>query len=149
IRLEHEEQNAHGGKTRTVHVIKTPVREGGRIVGVLGIFWDVSEQARREEQLRQAQKMEEVGRLARGVAHDFNNLLTGVLGNLALLQAQLGEGPPGQELVGAPEQAAWRAAHLTRQLLGFSRRTLLHTEPTSLNRTVDEVVSLLGRTLDP
>jgi PAS domain S-box-containing protein len=148
-RIEIEEQNAHGGKTRTVRVVKTPVREGDRIVGVLGIYWDVSEEVRLEEQLRQAQKMEAVGQLAGGVAHDFNNLLTSVLGNLSLLQAQLGSSHSGQELIHAAEQAAWRAAHLTRQLLSFSRRTVLHTEPTSLNRTLDEVVSLLGRTLDP
>jgi PAS domain S-box-containing protein len=149
-RLELEEQNLLKGRLRRVRVIKTPVRDSeDHIVGVLGIFWDVTEQHALEEQLRQAQKMEAVGQLAGGVAHDFNNLLTAILGNLSLMQASLSPADPNRPLVEATERAAWRAATLTRQLLGFSRRTLLHPEPLVANQIIQEVVGLLQRTIDP
>jgi two-component system cell cycle sensor histidine kinase/response regulator CckA len=149
-RLELEEQNLFKGRLRRVRVIKTPVRDSQeRIVGVLGIFWDVTEQHALEEQLRQSQKMEAVGQLAGGVAHDFNNLLTAILGNLALLQSAVPPSDPHRSLVDASERAAWRAATLTRQLLGFSRRAVLHTEPLNANHTISEVVGLLNRTIDP
>jgi PAS domain S-box-containing protein len=149
-RLELEEQNLFKGRMRRVRVIKTPVRDNqDQIVGVLGIFWDVTEQHALEEQLRQAQKMEAVGQLAGGVAQDFNNLLTAILGNLALMQGSLASGDPNRPLVEATERAAWRAATLTRQLLGFSRRTLLHPEPLNANHIIQEVVGLLQRTIDP
>jgi CheY-like chemotaxis protein len=102
-----------------------------------------------EGQLRQVQKMEAVGRLAGGVAHDFNNLLTAVLGNAALLQQRLERGGPDQELLGAIERAAWRAAELTRQLLGFSRQTMLWLRPLPLSESAREVVTILERTIDP
>ena len=149
-RLETEEQSLIGGQQRTVRVVKTPVRDdSGRPVGVLGIFWDVTEQRSLEAQLRQAQKMEAVGQLAGGVAHDFNNLLTAILGNLSLLTGAAPLEAPARELVQAAESAALRAANLTGQLLGFSRRTLLRPEPTNVNHTINEVVAMLRRTIDP
>jgi PAS domain S-box-containing protein len=149
-RLETEEEGVVRGRRCQVRVIKTPVcDEHGEPAAVLGIYWDVTEQRSLEDQLRQAQKMEAVGQLAGGVAHDFNNLLTAILGNLALVQATLAEGHAARPAAGAAERAAWRAAHLTRQLLGFSRRTVLRPEPLDLNATLDEVASLLGRTIDP
>ncbi|HTU16901.1 MAG TPA: ATP-binding protein [Gemmataceae bacterium] len=149
-RLELEEQNLSRGQLRRVRVIKAPVRDRqDRIVGVLGIFWQVTEQHTLEEQMRQAQKMEAVGQLAGGLAHDFNNLLTVILGNLTLLQKGVATNDPQRPLVDAAERAAWRAATLTRQLLGFSRRVVLHPEPHDANHTIHEVVGLLNRTIDP
>jgi two-component system cell cycle sensor histidine kinase/response regulator CckA len=149
-RLELEEENVTGGRQRTVRVIKTPVKDDqGMIVGVLGIFWDVTEQRNLEAQLQQAQKMEAVGQLAGGVAHDFNNLLTVILGNISLLAGTLPPDHPGQEWAGAVETAVLRAATLTRQLLGFSRQMVLRPEPVDLNANIAEVVGLLRSTIDP
>jgi PAS domain S-box-containing protein len=149
-RVEAEEQNLCDGKMRTVRIVKTPVRdEAGRITGVLGIFWDVSEQRTLEAQLRQAQKMEAVGQLAGGVAHDFNNLLTAILGNIALTLGALPPNDASRELLLAAESAALRASELTNRLLGFSRQTILRPQPTNLNTCVEETVRLLRSTIDP
>ena len=150
LRLEQEEENLIAGRSRTIHVIKTPFRDAdGNTVGVLGSFWDVTEQRHLEVQLRQAQKMEALGQLAGGVAHDFNNLLTAILGNLALVTA---EGPADQAQRGLlleAERAATRAAELTQQLLSFTRQAVLRLEPTDLANSLLEVAGLLRRTIDP
>ena len=150
IRLEMEEQNPANGKLRTVRVIKTPVKDAnGQIVGVQGIFWDVTEQRTLEAQLRQAQKMEAIGQLAGGVAHDFNNLLTVILGNTGLLQAMLPREDRRWELLAATEKAARRGAELTAKMLGFSRQTTLRLQRANLNTAIEEAVALLRRTIDP
>jgi PAS domain S-box-containing protein len=148
-RLELQQEILVGGEPRHIRVVKTAVRDDkGQNVGVLGISWDITEQLSLEAQLRQSQKMEAIGQLAGGVAHDFNNLLTAILGNLSLLAADLPAGDPHHELVAAAESAALRAATLTRQLLGFSRQTVLRPHPTNVNNPIDEVVRLLRRTID-
>jgi PAS domain S-box-containing protein len=125
------------------------IDEHGKHIGSVHLFADVTEQKRLEEQLRQAQKMEAVGRLAGGVAHDFNNLLTAITGNASLLLADLGKDDPHYESLVTIEKAAWRAAELTRQLLGFSRQTMLWLKPLDLNRYVEEMAAFLRRTIDP
>jgi PAS domain S-box-containing protein len=150
IPLEVEEENVAAGQKRLVRVVKTLVKDDqGQAVGVLGIFWDVTEQRALEANLRQAQKMEAVGQLAGGVAHDFNNLLTVILGNTAMVMSQLGPADGCRELLQAVEQAATRAAQLTRQMLGFSRRAPLRAEPTLLGQSIQDTVRLLRRTIDP
>jgi PAS domain S-box-containing protein len=149
-RAEVEEQTLIAGNPRTVRIVKTPVKDDqGQIVGVLGIFWDVTDQRSLEAQLRQAQKMEAVGQLAGGVAHDFNNLLTVILGNLSLV---LSKWPPADEapdMLESARKAGQRAAELTKQLLGFSRRTVLRPQSVSLNTCIDETVAMLRRAIDP
>lgn len=149
-RLEREEQTLISGKARTVHTVKSPVRdEDGKVVAVLGIFWDITEQRTLEAQLRQAQKMDAVGQMAGGIAHDFNNLLTAVLGNLELAQMELDDTHPARELLASAIKAGFRAAELTRQLLSFARQTPLRPGLLSINACIDETVRLLRRTIDP
>jgi PAS domain S-box-containing protein len=148
--LELEEQTLIGSEVRTVQVVKTPLRDAqGQVLGVLGIFWDVTEQRHLEAQLRQTHKMEALGQLAGGIAHDFNNLLAAMLGNVELILSELPEGHRWRELLTTAVNAGFRAAELTRQLLSFSRQTPLRPEPANLNQSVEETVRLLRRTIDP
>lgn len=99
-----------------------------------------------EEQLRQAQKLEAVGKLAGGIAHDFNNLLTVINGCVELSLERLA-GQPGAELLIEVQQAGARAADLTRQLLAFSRRQVLHASAVDLNATLRRVGTMLRRVI--
>jgi signal transduction histidine kinase/ActR/RegA family two-component response regulator len=105
----------------------------------------LTEQRRTEEELRQAQRMEAVGRLAGGVAHDFNNLLTVILGYVRLLLARLPSEGEEHEEAEQIASAAGRAATLTQQLLAFSRRQVLKPELVDLNRIVREMKRMLER----
>ncbi|RPI54805.1 MAG: PAS domain-containing sensor histidine kinase [Acidobacteria bacterium] len=97
------------------------VEEQGRAVGVQAIARDITQRLALEDQLRQAQKMEAIGRLAGGVAHDFNNVLTAILGSADLLSMMLDRDDPKWAEADAIKRAADRGAALTRQLLAFSR----------------------------
>ncbi len=112
-----------------------------------GTMIDITERKNLEEEFRQAQKMEAVGRLAGGVAHDFNNILTAILGYSDLLGASLAGNAPLQEEVEEIRKAAERAATLTRQLLAFSRRQVLLTEVLDLNVLVRELERMLRRVI--
>jgi PAS domain S-box-containing protein len=108
---------------------------------------DVTDQKQTEEQLRQAQKMEAVGRLAGGIAHDFNNLLTAINGYAALAMDVLDESEPVREDVAEIRKAGKRATALTRQLLAFSRRQVLKPEVLCLDTVVKELEGMLARLL--
>jgi PAS domain S-box-containing protein len=123
--------------------------EHGHTVGGVHLFADITERKQLEGQLRQAQKLEALGRLAGGVAHDFNNLLVAITGNVGLVLAALPPADPHREVLGIVEKVAWRAAELARQLLGFSRRSTFRLKPLDLNRCAEEVVTVLRRTIDP
>jgi signal transduction histidine kinase/CheY-like chemotaxis protein len=96
-----------------------------------------------ENQLRQAQKMEAVGRLAGGVAHDFNNLLTVIKGHSDLLEMKLGTLSPAQSSIAQVRKAADRATALTRQLLAFSRMQVLQPRVLDLNSLISDVGKML------
>ena len=99
----------------------------------------------REEQLRQAQKMEAVGRLAGGIAHDFNNVLTAIFGYTDLLLDQFRSGDPRRSDVEEIRRAADRAATLTRQLLAFSRKQVMQPRVLDLNEVITGIRKLLSR----
>ena len=120
---------------------------GGDISYAIENIDERSERRRLEEQLRQSQKMEAVGRLAGGIAHDFNNLLTIILGNCSEALEALSQDHPGRQHVAEIEDAANRAASLTRQLLAFSRRQILRPEVVNLNDVVKRIIMLLRRVI--
>ncbi|HEX6026931.1 MAG TPA: ATP-binding protein [Solirubrobacter sp.] len=113
--------------------------EGRR--AALVVAHDVSERKRLESRLAEAEKMEAIGRLAGGVAHDFNNLLTVITGYAEILLARDGE----SEELGEIARAANQAAALTRQLLAFSRRQVLHPKILDLNEIVAGMETMLHR----
>jgi two-component system, cell cycle sensor histidine kinase and response regulator CckA len=134
-----------------VEVSATVIDLGGRR-SVLSLARDITERRQAEAerlalegQLRQAQKMEEIGRLAGGIAHDFNNLLTAIRGSASLALVELPQDSGAREDLEQIEQAADRAASLTRQLLAFARRTVLQPEVVDLGAIVLRLQPMLRR----
>ena len=108
---------------------------------------DVSLRKRLEDQLRQAQKMEAIGRLAGGIAHDFNNILTAITGYSEMILDQIGPDKPIYQDLQEIKKASERAAALTRQLLAFGRRQVLRMAPVNLNVVIEDLRRLLERTI--
>jgi PAS domain S-box-containing protein len=135
-----------GGKSVRVEVSANPILdERGNITGFLALQRDVTARKVLEDQLRQAQKMEAIGRLAGGVAHDFNNLLTIINGYAQLIQEQLEPANPLRPKVEEINKAGDRAAALTRQLLAFARRQVLAPQVLSLNDVLAGTERMLRR----
>ncbi len=132
---------------------KIPYRnDDGEIAGIIGLSVDITERIRvehellaKEEELRQSQKMEAVGRLAGGIAHDFNNLLTAISGYSQLLYGRMPEGDANRELMKNVLDAAEHAASLTHQLLAFSRKQPVQLRSIDLNKTVSNMQAMLKR----
>jgi PAS domain S-box-containing protein len=141
-----EETATVAGGSRMFSSTKSAKRdEHGQVTGLIGIARDVTDLKRLEEQFRQAQKMEAVGRLAGGVAHDFNNLLTVINGCSELVFNRLRADDPSRELLSQIQKSGERAANLTRQLLAFSRKQVLQPQVVSLNSLVRELLKFLKR----
>jgi PAS domain S-box-containing protein len=131
------------GVVRRYLMTKAPFRSvAGDVVGITTLARDVTEMRRLEEEYRQAQKMEAIGRLAGGIAHDFNNLLTVILGYADELTSGDTGGAGAAEAV---RDAAHRAAELTSQLLAFSRKQVLQPQPTDPNALIEGLERMLRR----
>jgi two-component system cell cycle sensor histidine kinase/response regulator CckA len=131
------------GRAGWFHTTKIPLRlADGSIGGLVGVSRDITGQKLAERQDRQAQRLESLGALSAGIAHDFNNLLTVIFGSLGLLRQN-----PG--IAAAPldhiETAAAHAAHLTRQLLTFSRKQVVQPRLVSLEVEMPQIHTLLAR----
>lgn len=121
--------------------------ESGRLRGFATVMRDMTERRQIEEQLRQAQKMESIGRLAGGVAHDFNNMLTVIQGYSELLLHRTSLDPEVAEALKEIHLAGHRSANLTRQLLAFSRKQNRHVTTVSLNEVIENVIKMLRRVI--
>ncbi|HJW85510.1 MAG TPA: PAS domain S-box protein [Candidatus Brocadiaceae bacterium] len=151
-----EEKYVKDGREMIVRTVKTPVKDDrGKVTGILGIFWDITEhklaeQERRElrEHLYRMQKLESIGTLAGGVAHDFNNVLAIIMSYGGLLENELENDDTSREYVQNILEAAKKAAALTSGLLAFSRKEAIDTKPIDLNEVVKKMGSIIPSLLD-
>jgi PAS domain S-box-containing protein len=131
------------GAPRAFLTLKSAFRDtDGRIVGLIGIGRDITDHKRLEEQLRQAQKMEAVGRLAGGIAHDFNNILTVINGFSRQIFDRI-QDEENLEALTEIIKSGERAADLTRQLLAFSRKQRLQPQVVDVNPLLNDLTKLL------
>lgn len=145
-----------GGDLIDVSITMSPVKDSrGRIIGYSAIHRDITERKkaesslkRHEEQLRQIEKMNAIGRLAGGVAHDFNNLLSVIGGNAEFLLSSLEEKDPKREELSEIQKAVKRGADLTKQLLVFGQKQVSQPQPVNLNELSAEMNKMLKRLLD-
>jgi PAS domain S-box-containing protein len=134
------------GSSFWVSVTLTRAQDGSFGISLID---DLTGRKELEDELRQAQKMEAVGKLAGGIAHDFNNVMTAVSGCAELLLNEIGADDRRRERVEVIHESAARATKLTRQLLAFSRRQVLHLEPVDLAKVAAGLEGMLERLLPP
>ena len=137
------------GELRWIHDHAFPVHARAEdptseVVRIAGVARDITDQRMLEVQLRQTQKLESIGLLAGGIAHDFNNVLTAILAHAELMQLSLPEDHELQESIQTILSSGRRAAHLTRNLLSFSRRQIVSRRPIALQRIANGVANLVG-----
>lgn len=138
---------AKNGERISVEVNTKLILQDGQPAGVQGIARDITGRKQMELQLRQAQKLESVGRLAGGIAHDFNNMLTAINGYSDLTLRQLPDGHKLRRNIEEIKKAGERSALLTNQLLAFSRRQLLQPEIIDINEVISDTTALLNRVI--
>jgi len=147
--LTREKRYLHkNGKQVCVSISLTLLRDqNGAPQRYIHIIQDITEQKSLEEQLRQSQKMDAIGRLAGGIAHDFNNMLSVISGYSEILMLRSDLHSKAQAQVGEIHQAATRAAGLTRQLLAFSRKEVIAPKVLALHEVVRDLSSMLRRVI--
>ncbi len=134
------------GELITEEMVISPVRNlAGDVVNFVAVKRDITDALKLEEQYRQSQKMEAIGQLSGGIAHDFNNLLTAINGYADMLVRQAKPGSDEREMAQNILGAGNRAAELTRQLLAFSRKTLIRPQLMDVNETVNNLAKMLRR----
>src|SRR6185369_3176497 len=117
--------------------------EAGKVVRMTGSTTDISQRRMLETQLRQAQQMESIGRLAAGIAHDFNNLLAAVLGHASFMQLHLAQDSPLQPSLDSITKASTRAAELCKQMLAYAGQGSYSVEQVDANSLITDTVSLV------
>ena len=142
-------------RTRYVQLTYKPDLDSlGNTLGYFLFIIDLTESRQAEErlrksqeQLRQAQKLESIGRLAGGIAHDFNNMLTAINGYSELALSQLNDGDPLKRNIEEIKKAGERSANLTRQLLAFSRQQLINVSLINLNQAIIDSTVMIQRVI--
>ncbi len=153
--ISYEQTLTMTGVTRTWHTTLVPIRDAdGHILRIAGFSRDLTDERQQESaraaleaQLRQAQKMEAIGRLAGGLAHDFNNILTAIIGHGELLAESAPPRSSQRESADAVLEAGRRASALVRQVLTFARRQEQPRRPTELHAVLSEVMRLARATV--
>jgi two-component system cell cycle sensor histidine kinase/response regulator CckA len=135
------------GEDRLLRCAAAPVRVDGRIIGAVAVNSDITDQRRAELRLRQVQRMESVGRLAGGMAHEVNNQMTVVLGSADFALRHPGLPAAVRDDLQQIRRAAERSAHVTAQLLAYSRRQLIQAELLDLNELITGFAPVLRRVL--
>lgn len=133
------------GRALRVELYGVPLVVKDRLVGGIGIYKDISEQTRLEEELLLSQKLQAVGQLAGGVAHDFNNILGIIQGYSESMLERMSKENPFRESADEILNASKRATSLTRQLLAFGRKQMIQPQVLDLNTSVREMAKMLGR----
>jgi len=136
------------GSRREWDIVILPILDADQAVDRLVVVGrDVTEHNRLENALRQAQKMEVIGRLAAGVSHDFNNILQIISGGVETLRDEQNLSTSSQDMLEMVDRASRRGAYLTHHLLAYSRKQILAPKTTDLTDLLDKLVSVLSRTL--
>jgi PAS domain S-box-containing protein len=136
------------GEVRWIRDLSFPVRDAaGQVERIVGVAADITDRKAAEARVREAQKMESVGRLAAGLAHDFNNVLTVITGIADLAMSEATASAALKEHLTTIKAAGERAAQVTRQLLAFGRKQVLHPTVVNLNALVREAEPLIRRLL--
>lgn len=140
----------HDGARRNVAVSGAPMRNSfGEMFGLVFVIRDETEQRLLEEEYRQSQKMDSIGKLAGGVAHDFNNMLGGIMGAAELLEEELAEHPKLLKYVNIIFRCSKQASELTDKLLAFSRKEKPVFQPVSVHECINNVLEIVERSIDP